>query len=108
MDANKQALLNYLLGGGIQQEKPPSHVIRQEQTRYSEMRGARIPVPTREEIEALRRKEALKADESAAPKTFTPMEWGKLPAARQQPKAAPEPEAPPKKVSAPLWKRVRQ
>ena len=109
MDADEQALLNYLLGGGIQQEKPQSHVIRQEQTRYVRTKTTEIPVPTHEEIEEQRQKEAAKKDGSAAPQSFSPMDWGKLPATHpQQPQTAAEPAAPPKKVSAPLWERMRQ
>ena len=109
MDADKEALLNYLLGGGIQQEKPQSHVIRQEQTRFVRTRATKIPVPTREEIEEQRQKEAEKAERSAVPQSFLPMDWGILPAMHPpQPQTAAEPAAPPKKVSAPLWERMRQ
>ena len=108
MDADKEALLNYLLGGGIQQEKPQSHVIRQEQTRYVRTKTTEIPVPTHEEIEEQRQKEAAKKDGSAAPQSFSPMDWGKLPPAAHQSQPAADPNAPQKKVSTPLWERMQQ
>ena len=108
LDADKEALLNYLLGGGIQQEKPQSHVIRQEQTRFVRTRATKIPVPTREEIEEQRQKEAAKKDGSAAPQSFLPMDWGKLPPAAHQSQPAADPNAPQKKVSTPLWERMQQ
>ena len=105
LDTDKQALLNYLLGNGIQQEKPASHVIRQEQTNYAQGNTKAIPVPTHEEIEAQRRKAAAKAA-AAAPQAFAPMDWSQLGSAQQQ-KAAVTAATPSTKVTAPLWERVK-
>lgn len=108
MDADRQALLNYLLGGGMQQEKPKSHVIRQEQARYVRTVTTEIPVPTHGEIEEQRQKAAAKTDGIAAPHSFSPMDWGKLPPATHQPQPAAESNTPQKKVSTPLWEHMRQ
>ena len=105
MDTDKQALLNYLLGNGIQQEKPASHVIRQEQTNYAQGNTKAIPVPTHEEIEAQRRKAAAKAA-AAAPQAFAPMDWSQLGSA-PQPKTAVKAATPSPKVTSPLWERVK-
>ena len=106
LDTDKQALLNYLLGSGIQAEKPASHVIRQEQANYSQGNTKAIPVPTREEIEAQRRKEAEKAAAAAMPQSFAPMNWSQLGSAGQ-PKSAVNAATPAPKVTSPLWERVK-
>ena len=106
MDTDKQALLNYLLGNGIQQEKPASHVIRQEQTNYAQGNTKAIPVPTHEEIEAQRRKAAAKAAAAAAPQAFAPMDWSQLDSA-PKPKTAVNAATPSPKVTSPLWERVK-
>lgn len=106
METDKQALLNYLLGSGVQQEKPASHVIRQEQTNYAQGNTRAIPVPTREEIEAQRRKEAAKAAANAMPQSFAPMNWSQLGTA-QQLKSSVETTSPSKKVASPLWERIK-
>jgi hypothetical protein len=107
LDTDKQALLNYLLGNGIQQEKPASHVIRQGQTNYSQGNTKAIPVPTREEIEAQRRKEAAKAAANAAPQAFAPMTWSQL-GSPQQPESTANAAKPAPKVTAPLWEHVKK
>ena len=109
LDKNKQALLNYLLGNGIQQEKPASHVIRQEQTKYSQGNTKAIPVPTHEEIEAQRRQEAAKTATNAVPQSFAPMNWSQLGSAKQPKSAANTDNAatPSPKVTSPLWERVK-
>ena len=107
MDTDKQALLNYLLGRGIQQEKPASHVIRQGQTNYSQGNTKAIPVPTREEIKAQRRKEAAKATASAAPQAFAPMTWSQLDSP-QQPESTANTAKPAPKVTSPLWEHVKK
>ena len=107
MDTDKKALLSYLLGGGLQQEKPASRVIRQEQTNYAQGTARTIPVPTHEEIEAHHRKEAEKAGANAMPQTFAPMNWSQLGAA-QQPKPAVKAATTSKEVKSPLWERVKK
>ena len=106
LDTDKQALLNYLLGNGVQQEKPASHVIRQKQTNYAQGNAKAIPVPTHEEIEAQRRKEAAKAAANATPQTFAPINWSQLGSAGQ-PKSAVNTATPAPKVTSPLWERVK-
>ena len=107
METDKQALLNYLLGGGVQQEKPASPVIRQGQTNYTQGHSKAIPVPTREELEAQRRIEAeKKAAATAALQAFVPMNWSQLESCAQ-----PMPEiktaAQPQEIKAPPWERLR-
>ena len=107
MDTNKQALISYLLGGGLQQEKPASRVIRQEQTNYAQGTARAIPVPTHEEIEAHHHKEADKAAANAMPQTFAPMNWSQLGSAQQQ-KPSVKAAANSKEVKSPLWERVKK
>jgi len=122
LEADKQALLNYLLGGGVQQEQPPSHVIRQDRARYARNAVHKIPVPTREEIEAQRRREAAKAESSSEPEPFRPMNWSAfqpsgqpvrqmppLPAFQPPPASRPQAAAQPRpgKINSPLWERVQ-
>jgi hypothetical protein len=107
LDTDKQALLNYLSGRGIQQEKPASHVIRQGQTNYSQGNTKAIPVPTREEIEAQRRKETAKAAANAAPQAFAPMTWSQL-GSPQQPESTANAAKPAPKVTATLWEHVKK
>ena len=128
MDEKQQALLSYLLGKGLQQEERRSHVMKQHQTAYQSQARA-IPVPTHEEIQAQREKAAAaKEGRSLPPPAFTPMQWSELqqaaakppappaprPRAEAAPPAAPPPapspaEKPPgRKVSAPLWEKVKR
>ena len=107
METNKQELLNYILGGGVQQEKPASCVIRQGQTNYAQGNARTIPVPTHEEIEAQQRKEAEKAAANAMPHRFAPMNWSQIRSA-QQPKSSVKTAATSKEVKSPLWERVKK
>ena len=107
METDKQALLSYLLGGGLHQKKPASRVIRQEQTKYAQGTARAIPVPTHEEIEANHQKEAAKAAANAMPQTFAPMNWSQLGSA-QQPIPSVKAAAKSKEVKSPLWERVKK
>ncbi len=107
LDTDKQALLSYLLGGGVQQKKPASCVIRQEQTNYAQGNARAIPVPTHEEIEAHHRKEAEKAASNAMPQAFAPMNWSQL-GSTQQPKPSVKTATNAKDVKSPLWERVKK
>ena len=106
MDTDKQALLNYILGGSLQQEKPASHVIRQGQTAYAQGNTKTVPIPTHEEIEAQRRKVAVKSSRDAMPQSFTPMNWSQLGAPPQQ-KTTVKTTADAKEVKSPLWEHVK-
>ena len=107
METNKQDLLNYILGGGVQQEKPASRVIRQGQTKYAQGNARTIPVPTHEEIAAQQRKKAEKAAASAIPQVFAPINWSQL-GSTQQPKPSIKIVANSKEVKSPLWERVHK
>jgi len=105
METDKQALLNYLLGGGVQQEKPASSVIRRGQTNYTQGHAKAIPVPTREEIETQRRIESeKKAAATVAPQSFVPMNWSQLESC-SQPMSEIKAAAQPKEIKAPPWER---
>ena len=105
METDKQALLNYLLGGGVQQEKPASSVIRRGQTNYTQGQAKAIPVPTREEIETqLRIESEKKAAATAVPRSFVPMNWSQLESC-SQPVSEIKSAAQPKEIKAPPWER---
>ena len=50
LDTDKQALLNYLLGNGVQQEKPASHVIRQKQAVNTATPAPKVTSPLWERV----------------------------------------------------------
>lgn len=133
MDEKQQAMLAYLLGKGLQQEERRSHIVKQQETDYRRGQARIIRVPTHEELEAERaRAAATKEGRSLQPPAFTPMQWSELqkaaapktkeppvrPAAQEPGRAACLPAAAPvprpegrraaRKVSAPLWEKVKR